>query len=223
MQANGKTTRILVVDDEETLRESLRTYLQLEGYAVDTAAGAEEAMSLDLSTYNLILLDIMLGGMSGLEMARRLKADATDKDIPIIFLSALGNDDDMVRGLRLGGDDYIAKPYSIKNVIARIEAVLRRAPKAVRHGVECDRHSLSCHVDGKPMKLPRKEFEILALLLENRGRIFSREELLSRIWPEETVVVDRCVDVHITRLRGKIKPYGKHIISRSGYGYGWQD
>lgn len=222
MMVTGKK-RILIVDDEETLRLGLREYLELEGYEVDAAASAEEALTLDLSRYNLILLDIMMGKMSGVELAERLKNDPSTADIPIIFLTAKGEAEDMVAGLKLGADDYVAKPYSVRVLLARIEAVLRRTvPKGVS-GVVCRRDSLTCTVDGNPVKLPRKEFELLALLLENPGRIFSREELLKRIWSDDVVVVDRSVDVHITRLRGKIAPYSSHIVTRSGYGYGWQD
>ncbi|WP_370862985.1 response regulator transcription factor [uncultured Duncaniella sp.] len=217
--------RILIVDDEETLRTGLGTYLEMQGYNVDTASSAEEASDLPLTRYDLILLDIMMGEMSGTDFAARLKEDPATERIPIIFLTARDRDDDMVAGLNLGADDYISKPYSLKNVLARIEAVLRRVPPREEEAerVTCDRASLSCSVDGTPLKLPKKEFEILALLLENKGRIFSREELLSRIWPERTVVSDRTVDVHITRLRSKLGDHGKCIISRSGYGYGWQD
>ncbi len=215
--------RILVVDDEEALCAGLRAYLEMEGYDVDTADSAEAALALDLRSYDLFLLDIMLGGMSGTELAARLKGDRATADVPIIFLTAKDADDDMVAGLRLGADDYIAKPYSVRNVLARIEAVLRRTGTRTGHAVRCDRVSLSCSVDGRPVKLPRKEFELLALFMENPGRIFSREELLSRIWPGEVVVTDRSVDVHITRLRSKIAPYGRNIVTRSGYGYGWQD
>lgn len=219
-----KSIRLLVVDDEETLCHGLATYLELEGYSVDTAQSAEEALKLNIADYNLLILDIMMGGMSGTELATRLKADPATAGIPIIFLTAKSTDDDMVAGLRLGADDYVTKPYSVKTLLARVEAVLRRsAPSPSTRGVVCDRQSLTCTVDGKPVRLPRKEFEILALLTENPGRIFSREELLKRIWPERVVVVDRSVDVHVTRLRGKIAPYGSHIITRSGYGYGWQD
>lgn len=219
--------KILVVDDEADIREGLRTYLELEGYAVDTAASAEEAMSAGVAGYDLLILDIMMDGMSGTDMASVVKSDPRTSSVPIIFLTARDSDDDMVAGLRLGADDYISKPFSLRNVQARIEAVLRRssAPSAApsrARGIEIDRTSLLCKVDGNEVRLPRKEFEILALLMENPGRVFTREELLSRIWPEKVVVVDRSVDVHITRLRGKIAPYGKHIITRSGYGYGWQ-
>ncbi|MCH5329165.1 MAG: response regulator transcription factor [Coprobacter sp.] len=216
--------RLLVVDDEETLREGLRTYLEQEGYRVDSAASAEEALGFGLAGYDLILLDIMMDGMSGTELAARLKGVPETAGIPIIFLSARDRDDDMVEGLWLGADDYIVKPFSVKNVMARIAAVLRRTAGRKREcGIVCDRQRLSCTVDGKGVKLPRKEFEILALFLENRGRIFTREEVMRRVWPESVVVSDRSVDVHITRLRNKIAPYGKKIISRSGYGYGWQD
>lgn len=167
----------------------------------------------------------MMDGMDGFELARRLKQSPDTSAIPIIFLTAKDTDDDMVSGLRLGADDYIPKPFSMKNVIARIEAVMRRAggTTSSRRHVECDRVTLSCRVDGKEIKLPRKEFEILALLLDNPGRIFSREEMMKQIWPENVVVVDRSVDVHITRIRSKIAPYGKCLVARSGYGYGWQD
>ncbi len=214
---------ILIVDDEEALRSGLQTYLELEGYKADAVGSAEEALSIDLKKYDLLLLDIMMDGMSGTEMAEVLKKDSATADIPIIFLTAKDSNEDMVSGLNLGADDYIAKPYSIKNVLARIAAVLRRSGSRKPKGIVCDRKSLVCMVDGSPVKLPKKEFELLALFIENPGRIFTREELLERIWPEHSVVVDRTVDVHITRLRGKIAPYGKNIATRSGYGYGWQD
>lgn len=222
---NKGEVRILIVDDEESIREGLREYLSLEGYQADAVTGAEEALAVGIEGYDLLLLDIMLGGMSGLELAKRLKNDFATAQIPIIFLTAKDTDDDMVSGLRLGADDYIAKPFSMRNVIARIEAVLRRvSPKAVKTcPVVCDRAGLVCRVDGQEVKLPRKEFEILALLLDNPGRIFTREELMALIWPDNVVVTDRSVDVHVTRIRSKISPYGRHIVSRSCYGYGWQD
>ena len=224
---NPPATRILIVDDEDTILQGLSSYLQLEGYTVDTATSAEQALTLDLTAYDLLLLDIMMDGMSGTQLASLLKADPATSRLPIIFLTAKDTVDDMVEGLNLGADDYIAKPFAVRNVIARIEAVLRRTAPARNgspaQGVTCDRLTMTCTVDGNPVKLPRKEFEILALLREHPGRVFSREELLSRIWPERTVITDRSVDVHVTRLRSKIAPYDKHIFTRSGYGYGWQD
>ena len=216
--------RILVIDDEEALREGLKVYLELEGYDVCACHDAESAMLLDLSDFDLILLDIMMEGMNGIDFAKIIRSRQETADVPIIFLTAKDSEDDMITGLDIGADDYIAKPYSLRNVKARIEAVLRRTGiKGSCNGVKCDRDTLVCTVDNKEVRLPRKEFEILALMLENKGRIFSREELLDRIWPEKTIVTDRSVDVHVTRLRSKISPYGRNIVSRSGYGYGWQD
>lgn len=225
---NKKDLKILIIDDEESIREGLREYLELEGYDADSASSAEDALSMGIDKYGLLLLDVMMEGMDGFELAGKLKQSPSTASIPIIFLTAKDTDDDMVAGLRLGADDYIAKPFSMKNVIARIEAVTRRVfpestPASSIKGVACDRSALSCRVDGVEVKLPRKEFEILALLLDNPGRIFTREELMKRIWPENVVVVDRAVDVHVTRIRSKIAPYGKNLVSRSGYGYGWQE
>ena len=215
--------RILVIDDEEALREGLKVYLELEGYDVCACHDAESAMAMDLSDFDLILLDIMMDGMNGIDFAKIIRSRQETADVPIIFLTAKDSEDDMITGLDIGADDYIAKPYSLRNVKARIEAVLRRTGiKGSCNGVKCDRDTLVCTVDNKEVRLPRKEFEILALMLENKGRIFSREELLDRIWPEKTIVTDRSVDVHVTRLRSKISPYGRNIVSRSGYGYGWQ-
>lgn len=227
-------TRILIVEDEETLCEALRFNLEAEGYAVDVAHTAEEAMRLDLSRYSLVLLDVMMGEMSGFEMAAAMRQNPATARVPIIFCTALDSEEEMVGGLDIGADDYITKPYSIKNVLARVRSVLRRAAPAGQPAVttsthrilECDTLKLDldskrCMVDDEEVLLPRKEFEILALLLGERGRIFSREEILSRVWPDEVVVLDRVVDVNITRLRRKIGRYGKMIITRSGYGYGF--
>lgn len=218
---NYMKRRILVIDDEEALREGLKVYLELEGYDVCACHDAESAMAMDLSDFDLILLDIMMDGMNGIDFAKIIRSRQETADVPIIFLTAKDSEDDMITGLDIGADDYIAKPYSLRNVKARIEAVLRRTGiKGSCNGVKCDRDTLVCTVDNKEVRLPRKEFEILALMLENKGRIFSREELLDRIWPEKTIVTDRSVDVHVTRLRSKISPYGRNIVSRSGYGYG---
>lgn len=225
------TSKILVVDDEATLCDTLKFNLEIEGYEVDTAYSAEEAMTLDLKQYDLILLDIMMGEKSGFDMARAMKKDPQLARVPIIFCTARDTEDDMVAGLNLGADDYIAKPYSIRNVLARVRTVLRRTSQHETAASESptsfedlsvDPSLKRCTVDGTEVRLPRKEFEILCLLLSNRGRIFSREEILGRIWPEEVVVIDRVVDVNITRLRSKIGRYGKMIVTRSGYGYGFK-
>lgn len=222
--------KILVVDDEDTLCEALRYNLESEGYLVDTANSAEEALGLKLSDYNLILLDIMMGEISGIQLARIIKSSPITSPIPIIFCTAKDTEDDMIAGLDLGADDYISKPYSMKSLLARVRAVLRRMDvmnnnqledKVEYEGLMIIPSQKQCFVDGKEVKLPRKEYEILLKLLSHPGRVYSRETLLSEIWPDEVIVVDRVVDVHIAHIRQKIGPYGKNIVSRSGYGYGF--
>lgn len=220
--------RILVVDDEETLCEVLRFNLEAEGYDVDVAHSAEEALAMPLTDYSLILLDIMMGEISGIQMAKIMKKNKATADIPIIFCTAKDTDDDMVSGLNLGADDYIVKPYSLRNVLARVKSVLRRAephdgdkiPEAVSFkGLSVYPSKKLCTVNGNEVKMPRKEFEILCTLLTHCGELFSREALLKRIWTDEVVVLDRVVDVNITRLRAKLGEYGKNIVTRPGYGY----
>ncbi len=228
--------RILIVDDEETLCEVLKLNLENEGYDVDTAFSAEEALALDLKQYALILLDIMMGEISGIKMAKMLKADVTTADIPIIFCTARDTEDDMVMGLNLGADDYIMKPYTVRNVLARVRSVLRRTaghknrqtpaekPSLLTvEGLQLDLEFKRCLVDGAEVRLTRKEFELLAYLIRHRGKICSREQILSRVWSDEVVVLDRTIDVNITRVRAKIGAYGSYIVTRSGFGYGFRD
>lgn len=230
------TERILIVDDEETLCEVLKLNLENEGYDVDTASSAEQALTYDLTEYSLILLDIMMGEISGIKMAKMLKADVKTAGIPIIFCTARDTEDDMVMGLNLGADDYIMKPYTIRNVVARVKSVLRRTstcktstlPTEKPHvlqveGLKLDMAFKRCTVDGEEVKLARKEFELLAYLIRHRGKICSREQILSRVWSHEVVVLDRTIDVNITRLRQKIGAYGSYIVTRSGFGYGFRD
>lgn len=231
---NDMSKRILIVDDEETLCEALRFNLEADGYEAATALSAEEALAMDLSGFDLILLDIMMGEISGTQLAKILKANPATARIPIIFCTAKDSDDEMVEGLELGADDYIAKPYSLRNVLARVRSVLRRtgarpevqadeSAAVVFRGLEILPEKKLCLVDGEEVRLPRKEFEILLKLASNPGRVFSREELLKDIWPDEVVVLERVVDVNITRIRRKIGRYGSHITTRSGYGYGFVD
>jgi len=229
------TERILIVDDEETLCEVLRLNLENEGYDVDIAFSAEQALDYDLKSYSLILLDIMMGEISGIKFAKMLKADVGTNDIPIIFCTARDTEDDMVMGLNLGADDYIMKPYTLRNVIARVKSVLRRT-SGHRSGPAADKPNIlkvdgllldlefkRCTVDGEEVKLARKEFELLAFLISHRGKICSREQILNCVWSQEVVVLDRTIDVNITRLRSKIGAYGSYIVTRSGFGYGFRD
>ena len=228
--------RILIVDDEETLCEVLKLNLENEGYDVDIAFSAEQALTLDLKQYSLILLDIMMGEISGVKMAKMLKADVLTADIPIIFCTARDTEDDMVMGLNLGADDYIMKPYTIRNVIARVKSVLRRTSKHNSNatpieklnilqveGLRLDLEFKRCTVDGVEVKLARKEFELLVYLVSHRGKILSREQILNHVWSDEVVVLDRTIDVNITRVRSKIGAYGSYIVTRSGFGYGFRD
>lgn len=227
--------RILVVDDEETLCEVLKINLQSEGYDVDVATSAEQALTCDIKSYSLILLDIMMGEMSGIQMAKILKANPATASIPIIFCTARDTEDDMVKGLDLGADDYIMKPYTIRNVMARVRSVLRRtskqqdsAEKDDDHdkilqidGLKLDMNLKQCFVDSKLVKLTKTEFELLAFLMSNPGKIYSRNEIVESVW-DDVIVLGRTIDVNITRLRSKIGRYGTYIITRLGFGYGFR-
>lgn len=229
--------RILVVDDEESLCEILKFNLEKEGYEVTTALSAEEALALDIKDMDLVILDIMMGELSGFGLARILKRKSETASIPIIFCSALDTADDKIKGLDMGADDYIAKPYSVAEVMARVRSVLRRS---VRRGsidgssqqpdsniitfesLEVNNLNKRCFIDGSEIQLTRKEFDILVLLLKYRGTILSREQIMKQVWREEVVVLDRTIDVNITRMRKKLGQYGNHIVTRTGYGYGFE-
>lgn len=219
---------ILVVDDEEDLCEILKFNLEIDGYEVDTAYSAEEALKLDLTNYDLLLLDVMMGEISGFKMARMLKKEESTANIPIIFLTAKDTENDMLTGFNLGADDYISKPFSIRQVQARVKAVLRRSLEVKKVGggnllqyktLSLDTERIKATIEGEEIQLTKKEFEILKLLLENMDHVFSREEILSCVWKDEVYVLDRTIDVNITRLRKKIGIYGKNIVTRLGFGY----
>lgn len=237
--------RILVVDDEESLCEILKFNFEKEGYEVTTALSAEEALALDLANYDLMILDIMMGELSGFGLARILRKRTETAETPIIFCSALDSEADKIKGLDIGADDYISKPFSLAEVMARVRSVLRRSKRisggaAVVENLVVEElegsddgiqrfESLvvnnldkSCSIDGEEIQLTRKEFDILVLLLSSRGTILSREQIMKRVWSDEVVVLDRTIDVNITRLRKKLGIYGNHIITRTGYGYGFK-
>ncbi len=224
----NKPYRILIVDDEQDLLEILKFNLETEGYEADTATSAEEALTLDIASYDLLLLDVMMGGMSGFAMAKRLKENPNTAAVPIIFLTARDTENDTVTGFNLGADDYISKPFSIREVLVRIRAVIRRTtaaegvqePQTVSYqGIEMNLDKKTVTIDGEDVPFTKTEFEILKLLLEERGRVFSRQELIDRIWPKDVLVLDRTVDVNITRLRKKIGRFAKCIVTRLGFGY----
>lgn len=220
--------RILVVDDEEDICEILKFNLENEGYTVDTANSAEEALKMNISSYHLLLLDVMMGEISGFKMANMLRKDKNTANVSIIFITAKDTENDTLTGFNLGADDYISKPFSLREVIARVKAVLRRTggfetekvpEQLVYQSLVIDITKKKVSIDGKEVSLTKKEFEILLLLVQNKGRVFSREDILTRIWSDEVYVLDRTIDVNITRLRKKIGVYEKCIVTRLGYGY----
>ncbi len=219
--------KILVVDDEQDLCEILKFNLENEGFAVDTANSAEEAMEKDLAGYRLLILDVMMGEVSGFAMARRMKQDKTLAAIPIIFLTARDTENDTITGLSLGADDYVSKPFSIREVVLRVKAVLNRTAhnerpeeQAIRYeDLELDLGRKTVSIGGKDIPFTKTEFEILRVLIENKGRLFGRQELIDKIWPSDVYVINRTIDVNITRIRKKLGRFGKNIVTRLGYGY----
>jgi DNA-binding response OmpR family regulator len=219
---------ILIVDDEADIRDILQFNLENAGFNVDAASSAEQALEIPSEKHSLILLDVMMGGISGFKMAETLRG--WGNEIPIIFLTAKDRQDDLLTGFSAGADDYISKPFSIQEVIARVHAVLKRSelrkpqsganPDLIQVGkVSIDVQKKTVTVDGEPVVFSKKEFEILRMLLEHLDQVFSREEILTQIWSDEVYVLNRTIDVNITRLRRKIGPYGKCIVTRQGYGY----
>lgn len=217
--------KLLIVDDEPDLREILQFNLESAGYDVDTAASAEEALTLLDASHALILLDVMMGGMSGFRMAEKVRREL-HSDIPIIFLTAKGGENDLLTGFSSGGDDYIAKPFSVHEVLARVKAVLRRVhgddsgvPVITLGGVSVDSVRKVAQVGGQDIRLSPKEFGILWMLVSHAGRVFSREEILAGVWHGEAYVLDRTVDVHVARIRRKLGDEGYRLVNRQGYGY----
>ena len=218
--------KILIVDDEQDLCEILLYNLRAAGFLAEAAYSGEMAMEKDLSQYALIILDVMMPGMSGFELAERLKSQHETRKLPIIFLTAKDTEDDALQGYGLGADDYVTKPFSVREVVARVKAVLARSQSnQVKDGIisfeglVLDLGKKTTTVDGEDVWLTKTEFELLGLLLRNRGQVFSRQQIFDAVWPEDVVVSDRTVDVNITRMRKKIGRYGSFIVSRQGYGY----
>lgn len=218
--------KILVVDDERDLCEILVFNLTQAGYEADAVYSAAQALEKGVANYHLLLLDVMMDGMNGFELARQLKADDRTRQVPIIFLTAKDAEADLLQGFALGCDDYVAKPFSIKEVMARVHAVLERTSAATGddevlqyNGLLMHTRSKSVTVDGATVSLTKTEYQLLHLLLSHQGEVFSRSEMISRVWPPNVVVTDRTVDVNITRLRKKVGQYAHHIVTRQGYGY----
>ena len=217
--------RILVVDDEKDICDILQFNLENEGYKVDLANSGEEALSILTDKHDLIILDVMMGGISGFKMAEKLRKE--EKSVPIIFLTAKNTENDMLTGFSLGGDDYMSKPFSVKELIARVKSVLKRArlnrkePQALwqYEGLTIDILNNRVTIDDVEVSLTKKEFEILSLLSQTSPNVYTRSEILNQVWGDNEFVLDRTVDVHITRLRKKLGEYSSIIVNRSGFGY----
>jgi len=216
--------KILAVDDEEDILEILSFNLAGEDYEVDTCTSAEDALLKALADYDLFILDVMMGPVSGFRLAEKIRKELS-LATPIIFLTARDTENDRITGFNLGADDYLAKPFSIKELTARVKAVLRRSsPGQVKNTAASgdftvDTANKLIYKDGKPLELTRKEYEILALFIRNAGKIFPRSEILLKVWGNDVIVTDRTVDVTVARIRKKLGDRGNMIRNKSGYGY----
>jgi DNA-binding response OmpR family regulator len=229
---NMYPARILIVDDEEDIREILQFNLANEGYLIDTASSGEEALEKLSAEHCLLLLDIVMGGMSGYHVAEKLRSE--NNLIPLIFLTAKGSENNLLTGFSVGCDDYIAKPFSIKEVIVRVKAAVRRHPtqmmalyneprEIIVGNMKLNRMTKHLELKDRTVILTKKEFEILSLLMQQPRQIFTREAILQTVWKDESYVLERTVDVHVARLRKKLERYGACINNRSGYGYSFND
>lgn len=234
------SVRILVIDDEEAVCEILKFNLEKEGYEVDCAYSAEEALDMDLSGYSLFMVDIMMDQLSGYDFARRVRSVTETEFTPILFCSALSNEDSVVKGLNIGADDYVTKPFVIGEVLARVRAILRRSGQATHRmpavneradyesdvifrTLRIDRNDKTVYLDGEELPLTRTEYDILLFFLIHRNRIYSREEIINQVWGDDVVVTNRTIDTNITRLRKKIGQYSNNLVTRQGFGYGFKE
>ncbi|MBD5175166.1 MAG: response regulator transcription factor [Bacteroidales bacterium] len=236
-------TKILVIDDEEALCEILKYNLEKEGYEVDCAYSAEEALDLDnLEDYSLFMVDIMMDKLSGFDFAKRIRNITALETKPILFCSALSDEDHVVKGLNIGADDYVTKPFVIGEVLARVRAILRRSnalakksaediieqqrdyeSDVVFRGLRIDRNNKEVYIDNEPVTLTRTEYDVLLFFLTHRNRIYSREEIIKNVWGDAVVVTGRTIDTNITRLRRKLGSYDQYIVTRPGFGYGFKE
>ncbi|MBK9391053.1 MAG: response regulator transcription factor [Bacteroidetes bacterium] len=224
MDLKGK--RILIVDDEEDLCEILQYNLSNEGYKTDIAHSAEDALKKRLEEYDLLMLDVMMGQMSGFKLADKLRKEMGN-NVPVIFLTAKDTENDILTGFSIGADDYITKPFSVNELTARVKAVLKRTNSAKNKSlpiakfgeIQLDTARKRVIVNDEKIELTKKEYEILRLLLENPTKVYSREDILRLIWGSDVIVTDRTVDVNITRLRTKLGKYGQNLKNKTGYGY----
>lgn len=220
--------KILVVDDEMPICELMKINLELAGFSVDIANSAEEALQKHLADYALMVFDIMMGEISGLELVSKVRSMPDVANVPIIVCTALGDEAPLIDGFTRGADDYIKKPFSMREFVVRVKSLLRRVKPehptiAVYKTLALDSISKTCTIDGNEIALTKKEFDMLFLFLSNPDKIFSRDEILDKIWEKNVYVVDRTIDVNINRLRKKLGKYEQHITTKQGYGYGFKE
>ncbi len=233
--------RILVIDDEESICDIIRYNLEKEGYQVDCCYSAVEALETDLTRYSLFIVDIMMERLTGYDFIQRLRSNMSTEKLPVIMCSALDDEDDKVTGLNIGADDYIAKPFTIPEMVARVRAVLRRSAPVLENAaqnaaaspdyrtdvvyktIKIDQNEKVCYIDGFEMPLTRTEYDILLFFLTHRNRIYSREEIIHEVWGPNVLVSPRAIDTNLTRLRKKLGEYGNNIITRQGFGYGFKE
>lgn len=233
--------RILVIDDEEPLCDILKYNLEREGYTVDCCYSAVDALETDLASYDLFIVDIMMEHLSGYDFVQRLRSTIGVEQLPVIFCSALDDEDDKVTGLNIGGDDYITKPFAITEVLARVRAVLRRShavlkkhnedgtakddflPDVTYRSIRIDQNEKLCYINNVEVPLTRTEFDLLLFFLSHRNRVYSREKIMRNVWPDDVTVSERAIDTNLTRLRKKLGTYGNNIITRPGFGYGFKE
>jgi two-component system phosphate regulon response regulator PhoB len=234
-------TKILVIDDEESVCEILKYNLEKEGYEVDVAYSAEQAINLNLAHFDLFIVDIMMGELSGFDFAKRLRIFKSTEHTPVIFCSALTQEDEKVMGLNMGADDYVTKPFTIGEMLARVRAVLRRTditraakhealradsdyqPDLVFKTLRLNRNEKLCYLDNQSLQLTPTEFELLEFFLSHPNRIHSRREIINQVWGDDIVVTNRTIDTNITRMRKKLGQYSQNIITRQGFGYGFKE
>lgn len=231
--------RILVIDDEEPICDILKFNLEREGFVVDCSYSAVDALDRDLTRYSLFIVDIMMERLSGYDFVQRLRSNMSTEKLPVIMCSALNDEDDKVTGLNIGADDYVSKPFSVSEIVARAKAVLRRSiptinaetentrddyhPDITYKTIRIDQNEKVCYIDGMEVPLTRTEYDILVFFLTHRNRIYSREEIIQEVWSPDVLVSNRAIDTNLTRLRKKLGDYGNNIITRQGFGYGFKE
>lgn len=218
--------KLLIIDDEEDLCEILQFNLRAEGFYTEVVYSAEDALKKNVESFDLIILDVMMGKMSGFKLTEKIRQEISSS-IPIIFLTAKNTENDLLTGFGVGGDDYITKPFSVNEVIARVKAILKRTEKkneinkssVLIEGMELNFSKKILLIEKKKIQLTKKEFEILTLLVKNTGKIYTRTEIFNIVWDDQIVVTERTIDVHIAHLRKKLGKYGRYLKSMTGYGY----